>query len=135
MFKRFPSYFSIITAIIFILVGLFITLPTYEILVGVVVVIMGAYVLGSIIRVYLEVIFPEPEKDIESEEQGLNEPDADPIPDPGDYVTQDEHGSQESFNPVVADDFEEPDGSENFNNFFEQKDEFSDEENMDEIEE
>ncbi|MCL2565169.1 MAG: hypothetical protein FWE24_05085 [Defluviitaleaceae bacterium] len=69
MFKKFPSYFSIIAAIIFILTGLFIGLTPYIILIGVVIVIIAAFVLGFIVRVYLESIFPQPEEPQEEVEE------------------------------------------------------------------
>jgi hypothetical protein len=67
MFKKFPSYFSIVATIIFILIGLYIAMASQDILAGAVVVITGGLVLGGLIKFYLESVFPEPEK---SEEPG-----------------------------------------------------------------
>jgi len=129
MFKKFASYFSIIAAIIFILVGLFIALTPNEILVGAVIVIMGSYVLGVIIRFYLETIFPEPEEEEPEPEEPENEDNA------GAAVEELEQDNQRDF---ISDDFEGFSDTINFDgesNLTEQNFEQYDDENIEEIKE
>jgi len=131
MFKKFPSYFSIIAAIIFILSGLFIGLSPYTILVGAVIVIIAALIVASVIRIYLEMIFPEPEKPEPEEEAGYAES---ALEEEGiDYSNlRNKENPSDSFESESSDaikDFAE------FDNFPESEDEFLNEDNIDENEE
>ena len=129
MFKKFPSYFSIIAAIIFILVGLFIALTPNEILVGVVMVIMGSYVLGVIIRFYLETIFPEPEPEEEPESEE---------PENEDSTSAFEEFEQDNQREFISDDvegFADDISFDDDSNLTEQNFEQLDDENIEEIKE
>ena len=130
MFKKFPSYFSVVAAIIFILTGLFINLTPYSILVGVVVVLAGSYVLGSIIRIFLESVFPEPEPP-EEDEVAPEEPSLD------DSTLQE---GERNRGEIASDNDEERQAEfsgsfSGLDNTFEQADKYSENGNTDETEE
>lgn len=134
MFKKFPSYFSIISAIIFIFAGLFIGLAPYTILVGVVIVIFAAFILAFIIRIYLESIFPEPVKPQEEEED--NTPLTDGPEDSEEAAmsySKPGHQDEPGFFETEASD--RPVDFADFDSIRKPGDDFSNEDNIDENEE